>query len=63
MSVHANELWNDYVWAYEHMCLAPIRHLSYASIRCISYTSVAPLGYTEVLFQLCCLDKCKCTDK
>jgi hypothetical protein len=63
MSVHANELWNDYVWVYEHMHLAPTRHLGYALIRHIGCTLVAPLSYTKVSFQLCHLDKCKCTNK
>jgi hypothetical protein len=63
MSVRANELWNNYVQAYEHMHLTPIGHLSYAPIRHIGCTSVAPLGYTEVLFWLCHLDKHKCTNK
>jgi hypothetical protein len=34
MSVYANELWNNYMQAYEHMRLMPTRHLSYASIWC-----------------------------
>jgi hypothetical protein len=63
MFVHANELWNNYVQAYEHMHLAPTRHLGYASIRHVSCALVAPLGYTKVLFQLCHSDKCKCTNK
>jgi hypothetical protein len=63
MSVCANELWNNYVQVYEHMCLTPTRHLSYASIRRIGCPLVAPLGYTKVLFQLCHLDKRKHTNK
>ena len=50
MSVCANELWNNYVQAYEHMHLAPTRHLGYASIRHVSCALVAPLGYTEASF-------------
>jgi hypothetical protein len=63
MSVHANELWNNYMQAYECMCLMPIRHVGYALIRHVVCASVAPLGCTEALFWLCRLDKCKCTNK
>jgi hypothetical protein len=63
MSVHANELWNNYMWADECMHSTPIRHLGYALIRHVGCTLVAPLGYTEASFRLCCLDKCKHTNK
>jgi hypothetical protein len=63
MSMRANELWNNYVRVYEHMCLMPIRHLGYTPIRCVSCASVAPLSYTKVLFRLCHLDKRKHTNK
>ena len=63
MSVCANELWNNYMWVYEHMCLMPIRHLGYTLIWCIGCALVAPLGYTKALFWLCHLDECKGTNK
>jgi hypothetical protein len=63
MSVHANELWNNYMRAYECMHSTPIRHLGYALIRHVGCTSVAPLSYIEASFRLCCLDKHKHTNK